>query len=517
MAGPPRPALPPLTGAPLVLGTLALSLAVFMNVLDSSIANVSIPAISGDMGVSPQQGTWVITSFAVSNAISVPLTGWLTMRFGQVRLFITSILLFVLASFLCGIAPSIEVLIAARVLQGAVAGPMIPLSQALLLGSYPPAKSGMALAFWGMTTLVAPIMGPLLGGWISDNYTWPWIFYINIPIGIFAAWATWSIYQHRESRTVRLPIDKIGLALLVVWVGSLQIMLDKGKELDWFNSGEIIILTAVALVAFIYFIIWELNDEHPVVDLSLFKGRNFSGGVIAISVAYGLFFGSLVILPLWLQTQIGYTATEAGKVMAPVGIFAILLSPMVGKLLPKIDARYVASTAFLIFALVFFMRSRFTPDVDTMTLMIPTVIQGAAMAMFFIPLTSIILSGQPPEKIPAAAGLSNFVRIMFGGMGTSLTSTLWDNRSALHHSQLAEHTGPGNPAFTAAVQGMQAQGMSEQGAWAVIERTLSVQAGTLGATDIFYMSAILFLLLIGLVWMTKPSRSAAPVDAGGAH
>jgi len=256
MAGPPRAPLPPLTGSPLILGTLALSLAVFMNVLDSSIANVSIPAISGDMGVSPQQGTWVITSFAVSNAISVPLTGWLTMRFGQVRLFISSILLFMLASFLCGIAPSIEILIAARVVQGAVAGPMIPLSQSLLLASYPPAKSGMALAFWGMTTLVAPIMGPLLGGWISDNYTWPWIFYINIPIGLFAAWATWSIYKTRESKVVRLPIDKIGLALLIIWVGSLQLMLDKGKELDWFNSGEIILLTAIAVVGFIYFVIW---------------------------------------------------------------------------------------------------------------------------------------------------------------------------------------------------------------------------------------------------------------------
>ncbi|HEX8884456.1 MAG TPA: DHA2 family efflux MFS transporter permease subunit, partial [Noviherbaspirillum sp.] len=440
-----------------------------------------------------------------------------TMRFGQVRLFIASIILFVISSFLCGIAPSIEILIAARVLQGAVAGPMIPLSQALLLASYPPAKSGMALSFWGMTTLVAPIMGPLLGGWISDNYTWPWIFYINIPIGLFAAWASWSIYHTRESKTVRLPIDKIGLALLVIWVGSLQLMLDKGKELDWFASGEIIVLTAVALVAFIYFIIWELGEEHPVVDLSLFAGRNFSGGVVAISVAYGLFFGSLVILPLWLQTQIGYTATEAGKVMAPVGIFAILLSPLVGKMLPKVDARFVASTAFLIFALVFFLRSRFTPEVDTMTLMIPTVIQGAAMAMFFIPLTSIILSGLSPDRIPAAAGLSNFVRIMFGGMGTSLTSTLWDNRSTLHHAQLAEHAGPSNPAFAQAVQAMQAQGMSEQGAWAVIERSLSVQAGTLGATDIFYMSAILFILLIGLVWMTRPVRSKTPVDAGGAH
>lgn len=500
-----------------MLGTMALSLAVFMNVLDTSIANVSIPAISGDLGVSPQQGTWVITSFAVANAISVPLTGWLTMRFGQVRLFVTSILLFVIASFLCGVAPNIEMLIAARVLQGVVAGPMIPLSQALLLSSYTPAKSGMALAFWGMTTLVAPIMGPLLGGWISDNYSWPWIFYINIPIGIFAAWATWSIYRKRESATVRRPIDKLGLALLVLWVGALQLMLDKGKELDWFNSGEIVLLAAIAVVCFIYFVIWELGDDHPVVDLSLFAGRNFSGGVIAISVGYGLFFGSLVILPLWLQTQIGYTATEAGKVMAPVGIFAILLSPVVGKLMPKFDARLVVTAAFIVFAIVFYMRAQFTPEVDTITLMIPTVIQGASMAMFFIPLTSIILSGLPPEKIPAAAGLSNFVRIMFGGIGTSLTSTLWDRRSALHHAQLAEHTGLHNPAFGQTVQTLTAQGLPEPAAWAVVDRTLSVQASTLAATDIFALSAGLFLALIALVWLTKPSKSSAPVDAGGAH
>ncbi len=517
MSAPPRSAVPPLTGAPLIFGTLALSLAVFMNVLDSSIANVSIPAISGDLGVAPQQGTWVITSFAVSNAISVPLTGWLTTRIGQVRLFVGAILLFVLASFLCGIAPSIEILIAARILQGAVAGPMIPLSQALLLSSYPPAKSGMALAFWGMTVLVAPIMGPLLGGWISDNYTWPWIFYINIPIGLFAAWATWSVYRERESTIVRLPIDKIGLFLLVVWVGALQLMLDKGKELDWFNSGEIVLLASVSAVSFIYFIVWELGDQHPVVDLSLFKGRNFSAGVIAISVAYGLFFGGLVILPLWLQTQLGYSATDAGMVMAPVGILAIILTPFVGRLIPKVDSRKIATCAFIIFSIVFYLRSRYTPEVDTMALIIPTVIQGAAMAMFFIPLTSIILSGQPPDKIPAAAGLSNFVRIMFGGIGTSLTTTLWDSRAALHHSQLAEHTGPQNPAFTQTVRALTAQGLPEPGAWAVIERTLSVQASTLAATDIFWISSILFFALIGLVWFTKPKKSAMSAAAAGAH
>lgn len=517
MSAPGSAPLQPLKGSQLALGTLALSLAVFMNVLDSSIANVSIPAISGNMGVSPQQGTWVITSFAVANAISVPLTGWLTTRFGQVRLFITSILLFVISSWLCGMSPSIEVLIAARVLQGAVAGPMIPLSQSLLLGSYPPAKSSMALALWGMTTLVAPIMGPLLGGWISDNYTWPWIFYINIPVGLFSAWATWSLYRKRESTIRRVPIDKVGLGLLVLWVGALQLMLDKGKELDWFNSGEIIALTVVAAVGLIYFVIWELGEEHPVVDLSLFRGRNFSAGVIAISIGYGLFFGSLVIMPLWLQTQLGYTATEAGKVMAPVGVFAILLSPVIGKLLPRLDARRVTTVAFSLFALVFYMRSRFTTDVDTVSLLIPTLIQGAAMSMFFIPLTSIILSGQAPDKIPAASGLSNFVRIMCGGMGASIATTIWDSRSTLHHSQLAEHTGSAYPAFVQSVQQMGQQGIPESGAWAIIDRSITIQASTMAATDIFWISSIMFLMLIGLVWLTKPKKSAAPIDAGGAH
>lgn len=510
--------MPPLHGSQLVLGTLVLSLAVFMNVLDTSIANVSIPAIAGDLGVSPQQGTWVITSFAVANAISVPLTGWLTQRLGQVRLFVGSILLFVLASFLCGMAPNIEFLIAARVFQGAVAGPMIPLSQTLLLASYPAAKSGMALAFWGMTTLVAPIVGPLLGGWISDNYSWPWIFYINLPIGLMAAWMTWSIYRSRESVTKHVPIDKVGLALLVIWVGSLQVMLDKGKELDWFNSPQIVILGLTAIIGLVYFLIWELNEKHPVVDLSLFKGRNFSAGVVAISVAYGVFFGSLVILPLWLQTQLNYTATDAGMIMAPVGVLAILLSPVVGKLLPKIDARIITTTAFIIFAIVFFMRAEFTVEVDFITLMIPTVIQGAAMAMFFIPLTAIILSGLAPERIPAAAGLSNFVRIMFGGIGTSLFTTMWDRRTILHHAYLAEHTGPDNPAVALTLHALTSQGIPEPTALALMEHTLNVQASTLAATDLFWLSAVLFIFLIGLIWLTHPlEKHGAEPLAVGAH
>src|SRR5438128_9223525 len=273
----------PLKGAALALGTIALSLATFMNVLDTSIANVSIPAMSGDLGVSPDQGTWVITSFGVANAVSLPLTGWLTQRYGQVKLFTASILLFVIASFLCGLAPSLGMLIVFRIIQGAVAGPMIPLSQSLLLSSYPKAKAGTALAMWSMTTLVAPIAGPLLGGWITDNISWPWIFYINVPVGLAAAGVTWIIYRTRETPTHKRPIDGIGLGLLVLWVGALQIMLDKGKDLDWFGSTQVWILAIAAVVGLALFVVWELTEEHPVVDLHLFARRNFWTSSLAMS------------------------------------------------------------------------------------------------------------------------------------------------------------------------------------------------------------------------------------------
>ncbi|NIF39648.1 DHA2 family efflux MFS transporter permease subunit [Burkholderia sp. Tr-862] len=506
---------PPLQGGQLVLGTIAVSLAVFMNVLDTSIANVAIPTISGDLGVSSDQGTWVITSFAVANAISVPLTGWLTDRFGQVRLFIASIILFVISSWMCGLAPSLPFLLASRVLQGAVAGPMIPLSQSLLLSSYPRAKAPMALALWSMTTLIAPVAGPILGGWISDNYSWPWIFYVNIPVGIAAALATWSIYRTRESTVRRAPIDGVGLALLVLWVGSLQIMLDKGKDLDWFASTTIIALALIAVISFAFFVIWELTAEHPVVDLSLFRMRNFTGGTIALAVGYGLYFGNLVLLPLWLQTQIGYTATDAGLVMAPVGLFAVLLSPLTGKFLPRTDPRYIATAAFLTFALCFWMRSRYTTGVDEWSLTLPTLVQGIAMAGFFIPLVSITLSGLPGHRIPAASGLSNFVRIMCGGIGTSIFQTAWDHRNNFHHAQLVEQANPYNPTFNQAVTQMGNLGLTQSQAHGLINNMATQQAAQLGVNDLFYISAAIFVLLIGLIWITKPERAGGG-DAGAA-
>jgi len=510
--------LRPLSGTILALGTLSLSLATFMNVLDSSIANVSLPSIAGDMGVSPNQGTWVITSFGVANAISVPLTGWLTQRFGAVRLFTMSVLLFVLTSWLCGLAGSFEMLIAARVLQGLVAGPMIPLSQTLLLSSYPRERAGTALALWGMTTLVAPVAGPLLGGWLTDFASWPWIFYINVPVGLIAAAATWGIYRKRETPVRKLPIDTVGLSLLVLWVGAMQIMLDKGKELGWFESQLIVILAVVAVVGFAVFVVWEMTDKHPVVDLRLFGRRNFTFGVITLSVAYGLFFGNVVLLPLWLQQYMGYTSIDAGMALAPVGILAILFTPVVGKNVARFDPRKMATGAFIGFAVVLWMRSQFNTQTDFATIMLPTVLQGAAMAFFFIPLTTITLAGIGHDRMPAAAGLSNFARITAGAVGTSIATTLWESRAALHHAHLTERFALGDPVTTEMLSGMNAAGFSREQALQQVSRMIDQQAFTRAADDIFLGSAFVFLILIGAIWFTtRPGRVGAAAEAGGAH
>ncbi|MDR5824158.1 DHA2 family efflux MFS transporter permease subunit [Caballeronia sp. LZ043] len=508
----------PLQGGKLVLATLAVALATFMNVLDSSIANVAIPTIAGNLGVSVDEGTWVITLFAAANAISIPLTGWLTQRVGQIRLFVWAIVLFVISSWLCGIAPNLPVLLAARILQGAVAGPLIPMSQAILLASYPKEKSSTALALWAMTATVGPIAGPALGGWITDSYSWSWIFYINIPVGLFAAGVTWAIYRERETPVKRIPIDKVGLLSLIAWVASLQIMLDKGKDLDWFNSPVIVALGVFALISFVFFLIWELTEKNPVVDITLFMGRNFLGGTVAISVAYAVFFSNLVLLPQWMQEYLDYRSVDAGLATAPLGIFAVILAPVMGKLMPRSDARVLATLAFLGFAAVFFMRSHYTTGVDTWTLVVPTLLQGIPTALFFVPLTAIILSGLPPSKIPAAAGLSNFARVFAGAVGTSLATTGWNDRTILHHSQLAEQASVHNPTFVDAISSVQrALGGSPAQALAFFERSLTTQAAMLGLNDIFWLSGVIFIAIVPLIWLTKPGKGAgAGAGAAGA-
>lgn len=505
----PAPSYPPLQGTQLVVATIVVALATFMTVLDTSIANVAVPALSGNLGVSVDEGTWVITIFAAANAISIPLTGWFTERFGQIRLFVGAILMFVLASWLCGIAPTLPFLLAARILQGVVAGPLIPLSQAILLSSYPKHKANMALALWAMTATVGPIAGPLLGGWITDSYSWSWIFYVNIPVGLVAAGVIWSIYRKRETPTRKLPIDTVGLLLLIVWVGALQIMFDKGRDLDWFSSPTIVMLGLVALVGFAFFLVWELTEPNPVVDLRLFAVRNFAGGTIAISVSYALYFGNLVLLPQWMQENLGYRAFDAGLATAPVGIFAVILSPFMGRALRHFDARILTTLAFFGFSAIFYMRSRYTVNVDFMHLALPTLLQGIPTVFWFVPLVSIILSGLPPERIAAAAGLSNFVRIFCGAVGTSISGTVWNNRIAFHHARLTEQASVGNPLFTQFISSSESLlGLDTQTAHALFDAGVNSQAAVMALNDFFHLSTFIFIAIIPLIWITRPATSA---------
>lgn len=499
----------PLQGGALAMLTLVLSLATFMLVLDSTIANVAIPTIAGDLGASSSQGTWVITSFGVANAISIPITGWLAKRFGEVRLFLISTLLFVLASWLCGISHSLEMLIIFRVLQGAVAGPIIPLSQSLLLNNYPPEKRGMALAFWSMTIVVAPICGPILGGLISDNIHWGWIFFINVPIGLAVVLISWKILEGRESRISHQPVNTIGLILLALGVGALQLMLDQGRELDWFNSTEIVVLTIIAAVGLIALIIWELTDDNPVVDVSLFKSRNFTVGCVSTSLAFLVYSGTVVLIPLLLQQVYNYTATWAGLAAAPVGLLPILLAPIIGKFGNKIDMRILITISFMVYALTFYWRAvTFEPEMTFMDVALPQFVQGLAVACFFMPLTTITLSGLPPEKMASASSLFNFLRTLAGSIGTSLTTFIWYNREAVHHTQLAEVINPYNPISQQFFQTMGSFGLSEEQTASYIARQITAQGFIIGANEIFLVSAITFISLVVLIWFAKPPFSS---------
>lgn len=499
----------PLQGGALAMLTLVLSLATFMLVLDSTIANVAIPTIAGDLGASSSQGTWVITSFGVANAISIPITGWLAKRFGEVRLFLIATLLFVLASWLCGISHSLEMLIVFRVLQGAVAGPIIPLSQSLLLNNYPPEKRGMALAFWSMTIVVAPICGPILGGWISDNIHWGWIFFINVPIGLAVVLISWKILEGRESRISHQPVNTVGLILLALGVGALQLMLDQGRELDWFNSTEIVVLTIIAVVGLIALIIWELTDDNPVVDVSLFKSRNFTVGCVSTSLAFLVYSGTVVLIPLLLQQVYNYTATWAGLAAAPVGLLPILLAPIIGKFGNKIDMRILITISFMVYALTFYWRAvTFEPEMTFMDVALPQFVQGLAVACFFMPLTTITLSGLPPEKMASASSLFNFLRTLAGSIGTSLTTFIWYNREAVHHTQLTEVINPYNPISQQFFQTMGSFGLSEEQTASYLARQITAQGFIIGANEIFLVSAITFISLVVLIWFAKPPFSS---------
>jgi DHA2 family multidrug resistance protein len=500
------PAAPPgLTGGRLWFIALALALGTFMQVLDSTIANVSIPTISGDLGVSSDQGTWVITLFAMANGVSVPLTGWLMGRYGVVKTFVASVAAFTAASFLCGIAWNLPALLIFRVLQGAVSGPMIPGSQALLISIFPPHRRPLALAIWSMTTLVAPICGPILGGWISDNITWPWIFFINVPVGIFCSIVCYRGLINRETPTRRLPVDTMGFLLLVVWVCGLQVMLDRGADEDWFSSPLIVGLAVTSAIGLVSWLIWELTEPNPIVDLSLFKSRNFIFGTIVFCLVYAVFFGGNVLQPLWLQTRLGYIATWAGLVAAPSGVVAVVLTPIFTRFGNNIDARVTATLALVAFGISFLMRAGFPPNATFTILIMPMLVQGVALTTFFVSMITISFRDVPLLRTPSASGLSNFIRITLGGFAASLTTAFWDRGERLHQVSLADLQAQRLNEWSQAELSLRHAGLSARQALGALADQVVNQASTVAALDLFRLFGVLSILMIPLIWIARRS------------
>ncbi|MBI1397156.1 MAG: DHA2 family efflux MFS transporter permease subunit [Betaproteobacteria bacterium] len=499
----------PLYGGQRLAASLALALAAFMNILDLTIANVSVPTIAGAMGVSPTEGTWIITSYAVSEAIMLPMTGWFAARFGQRRLFLSATFAFTAASFACAMAINFPMLLAARVAQGAVGAAMIPLAQAMLLSIYPPQMRGLAMGIFVMTTVAAPIIGPLAGGWITDHMSWHWIFLVNLPVGTACILFVSALLGGYESPRQKRPVDLTGMVLLAVGVGSLQILLDKGNELDWFGSPVIITLAVVATIALAVFAAWTLTSEHPVVELRLFARRNYAAGVICLLLSVTAFFGANVVVPLWLQTHLGYTSDWAGRTMAFGGMLAVVLGPIIGANIHRVDPRWVATFGLATFSVFAYLSSRFTPDVDFWTLALTRLIMGVGLSCLFLPLTTIYLSGLEGNQTASAAGLANFMRNIGSSFGASIMVSLWDHRTHQYTTELAAHVTHSNPAAMAWLARLKELGMPARQALGYTEHVvISGQAALLATNTVMLTSGMMMIALIVLVWQARPPFGA---------
>jgi DHA2 family multidrug resistance protein len=386
-------------------------------------------------------------------------------------------------------------------------------AQAILLRNYPIERRGMAIALWSMVIIIAPIFGPIIGGWITDNLSWPWLFYINLPVGAFAAAASWSILRHRESKKVKLPIDAVGLALLVIGVGSLQFMLDNGNERDWFGSPVIVIAGLVSLISIAFLIPWELTDKHPVIDLHLFSRRNFRVGTAVIGVSYFALSGVNVIFPLWLQTTVGYTATWAGLAVAPVGLLALVAAPIVGRNMNRLNLRLAASFSFCVFGFAIFWAATLNDTASFWQFATPRFLQGLGIAFFFLPLNQIMLSGIKPSDLASASGLSNFVRTMSGSIATAMTVFMWNRRTDYHHAVLTEHVRDSAGAWTQYQAQLDSHGVTGISAFQYVDHLITQQAMTLGVNDVFNFLGLMYLLLIPFIWLAKPPFKARGTDA----
>jgi len=500
-----------LSGAKLLAACLAIGMGNFLVVLDTTIANVSVPTIAGGLGVSPTQGTWVITAYAVAEAITVPLTGFLSKRFGAMRLFIACYLAFAVVSLFCGVANSMSALIAGRVLLGLVGGPIMPLSQLLLLRVAPKNMVTPVTILWAMTTLVAPVVGPILGGIICDDYGWPWIFYIKVPIALAGGLATLMLLRGQPDPTEQARIDTMGLGLLVLWVGALQIMLDEGRNHDWFAAGEIRWLAVISVISFVAFLIWELTEKHPIVDLRIFRYRGFTAAAVTYAVGFGAFFGTIVLLPLWLQQNMGYTATWAGYATGMMGILAVACAPLVGKAVQHVDPRLIIFLGIIGIGLSNVWRMGFNSDVTFIQIGLTTLVMGPFMVMFFVPVTGLAMASVAPEEQANAAGLSNFMRTLSGAFATSLVQTGWSNAMRADNTELASAMKYGEQT----IDEMVSHEVPYDRAVAGLDMMVQGQSLMLATLHMFAVLALAFAFAALLIWIAP--RPKGPIDTSGAH
>jgi DHA2 family multidrug resistance protein len=501
--------------------TITVMIPTFMEIVDTSVANVALPHMQGSLNAGTDEVTWVLTSYLVSNAVVLPMTGWLARLFGRKRFLITCIIIFTLASFLCGAAPNLATLVIFRILQGAAGGALIPVSQAILMETFPPREQGMAMAIFGVGAMFGPIIGPTLGGWITDNLNWRWIFYINIPVGIFAViMAKYFIFDPAYLKRGKMTIDYWGLALLTVGLGSLQVVLDKGQREDWFNSSFIIAFSIVSIVTLVALVFVELTRKQPIVNLRLFKDVSFaSGNFIMFMVGYGL-YGSVVMIPLFLQTLMGYDATLAGMVLAPGGVATLITMPFVGAYIQRYDGRWVVFAGLLVGAYSMYLMQGFTLDASYWDFVWPRVILGVGLAMIFVPLTTVTLSTISKEEMGNATGIFNLLRNIGGSVGIALSATFLARLSQSYQTTLAAHVTPYSPVSHSRLSGLQQAAISKgldavssgKTALAVIYRLVERQAGMLAYNYIFWTIGLVFLVIIPLLLLLKKPKDHRQVE-----
>lgn len=489
----------------------SVMLATFMEVLDTSVANVALPHIAGNLSATNEEATWVLTSYLVSNAIILPATNWLSRYFGRKRFLIVCIIIFTLASALCGAATSLGMLIFARVMQGAGGGALQPIAQSVLLESFPPEKRGQAMAVYGLGIVVAPIIGPTLGGWITDNYSWRWIFYINVPVGALAIFMANAFVEDPPYLRAQRPgrIDYVGFGLMALGLATLQIVLDLGQQEDWFESAFILRAMVIAVAALIAFVIWELRSDEPIVNLRVLGNRNFAVGVLLITVMGVVLYGSIALLPLFLQTLMGYPATASGMAVSPRGFGSILSMLIVGRLVGRVDGRWLIMFGFAVLALSTWMLGGLNLDIAMSNVVWPNIISGCAMGFIFVPLTTMAMGTLPNEQVGNASGVYNLMRNTGGSVGIAAMSTLLARGAQTHQAVISTHMTPYDPAFQERLRQIAAAlGLGNmQAALASVYGTVMRQAMLMSFIDNFRLLAFLCILCVPATLLFKRVRT----------